>query len=622
MDVESRWSVRSDSFRFHLVPHSSGAWARRANEANAEEALKSGEVRQWHQDLTPQVPPHPFPADPDLPGKDLWCEASVLQGVVDTYCDGMLPLGGLAQVAVGGVDVIEPLHFEVLPEAPGVGEEVLWAATHHMAHTFRRWSFFDHRLTHFDHRRSKNDHRSRETHHETLNLLHGRLMQTDLTSLTRGVLRRGDRPVPQAPPESAFSAGDRDRIRPRLSTQDGLKGRVIDLGAYRRRADRVVADGLVEIEDVVPYGLVDGIRDGGHRPVLTDLDRPQPLSAPHGARLANKARGFSGAAPLVTPDCYTGRSYDQMQQEVGVDVASYSPDGMEPWEWDRIAAFVRQTTLTAQKHHSGRYQTKDMIGAVATFTWWVTEVACYPMETSVVFHRDTITDYIDTGCDSLTPGTRATRRAMLLRVAEAVLDLEERVERLAPVHKDNPLRPYSEFEQRQLLSWAEGQTTPTRRLDCHLILALGLGAGLSSPDILSLTAGQVVVDHLGALIRVQRRGAERDVPVLAAWEQPIVDAVSMREPDGWLVGTRRGENSNWINHFLAKTQPEAGRRPNVSRLRITWIVHHLNTGTPLGPLSVAAGLKTFRTIEKLLPFVHAPSQDEVRRSMRRALRVV
>lgn len=321
-------------------------------------------------------------------------------------------------------------------------------------------------------------------------------------------------------------------------------------------------------------------------------------------------------------DCYTERSYDQSRQGVDVDVASYSPDGMEPWEWERIAAFVRQTTLTAQKHHAGRYQTKDMIGAVATFTWWVTEVACYTMETSIVFHRDTITDYIDTGCDSLTPGTRATRRSMLLRVAEAVLDPDERVERLSPVHKDNPLRPYSEFEQRQLLSWAEGQTTPTRRLDCHLILALGLGAGLSSADILSLTAGQVVVDHLGVLIRVQRPGAERDVPMLAAWEQPIVDAVSMRDPDGWLVGTRRGANSNWINHFLAKTQPEAGRRPNVSRLRNTWIVHHLNTGTPLGPLSVAAGLETFRTIEKLLPFVHAPSQDDVRRSMRRALRVV
>lgn len=443
-----------------------------------------------------------------------------------------------------------------------------------------------------------------------------------MTSRTRNVFRQGDWPVPQARPESAFSAGDGDRVRPRLAREHRAQGRVVDLGAYRRRADRLSLDGIAEVKDVAADGLLDGIGDGGQRPVPADLDRPESFSAPHSARLANKARAFPSAAPLVEPNCYTDRNYDHVRREVEVDVASYSPDGMEPWEWERIAAFVRETTLSAQKHHAGRYQTKDMIGAVATFTWWVTEVACYPLETSVVFHRETIADYIDTGCDSLTPGTRATRRSMLLRVAEAVLDPDERVERLAPVHKDNPLQPYSEFEQRRLLSWAEGQTTPTRRLDCHLILALGLGAGLSSADILSLTAGQVVVDHLGVLIRIQRRGSERDVPMLAAWEQPIVDAVSMRDPDGWLVGTRRGANSNWINHFLAKTQPEAGCRPNVSRLRNTWIVHHLNTGTPLGPLSVAAGLETFRTFEKLLPFVHAPSQDDVRRSMRRALRVI
>lgn len=439
-----------------------------------------------------------------------------------------------------------------------------------------------------------------------------------LTSLTRSVFRQGDRPVPQPCPESALSAGHCDRIRPRLARENRAEGRVVDLGAHRRRTDRVSPDGLAEVDDVASDGLVDGIRDGRIGPVTADLYWPQSLSSPHAPRVS-KNDGPDTLAP--SRKCYADRSYDQHRERVLVDISNYAPVGMEPWEWERIAAFVRQATLDAQKHHKDRYQTPDMIGAIASLVWWATEVACYPMETSVVFHRDTIEDYVRTGCGTMTPGSRATRRSMLLRVAEAVLTPEERVTRLAPVHKDNPLHPYSEFEQRWMLSWAEGQTTASRRLDCRLMLALGLGAGLSSADILSLKASRVTIDHLGVLLHVRRPGSERDVPVLASWEQAIVDAVVVRTPDDWLVGVeRRGHNSNWVNGFLAKTQPEAGQRPNVPRMRNTWLIHHMTVGTPLGPLACAAGLTTFRTIEKLLPFVPEPTQDEVRRSMRRALR--
>ena len=43
--------------------------------------------------------------------------------------------------------------------------------------------------------------------------------------------------------------------------------------------------------------------------------------------------------------------------------------------------------------------------------------------------------------------------------------------------------------------------------------------------------------------------------------------------------------------------------PNVGRMRNTWLLHHMATGTPLGPLAAAAGLQTFRTIEKLFPYL-------------------
>jgi len=308
---------------------------------------------------------------------------------------------------------------------------------------------------------------------------------------------------------------------------------------------------------------------------------------------------------------------------VTVDIQRYRPEKMAPRDWERIAPFVREVVTETQAHYCGRYDTKDMLGAVAHHVRWVTQVACLPMERSVICHRDVISEFIAHGCVDLTPGSRATRRSLLLRVAEATLNPDERVSRLQSVHQDNPLVPYSEFEQRALRSWAEGQTTAARRLDCRGILALGLGAGLSTTDVLSLRVSDVQADSMGVLIRINRTSSQRDVPMLAQWEQAVVDVVHARRADDWLIGVHRtGSNKNYLSDLIARTQPEAGLRPQMSRLRNTWLVHHLRTGTPLGPLSVAAGLETFRSIEKLLPFVPEPSADEVRRSMRRALRRV
>lgn len=306
-----------------------------------------------------------------------------------------------------------------------------------------------------------------------------------------------------------------------------------------------------------------------------------------------------------------------------MDIETYCPDKMPLADWEKIAPFVREVVTEAQAHYCGRYDTRDMLGAVAHHTRWVSGVACLPLERGVVFHRDVIADFVANGCVERSANSRANTRTFLLRVAEAVLGDEERVTRLRPLNHDAPAQPYSQFEQRSLRSWAEGQTTAERRANCRAILALGLGAGLSTPDILTLRASQIVVDAVGVLIQVDRASSRRDVPVLAAWEQPLIDLVSVRDPEEWAVGTQRtGTNNNWMNEYLRRTQPEQRLRPEVARLRNTWLLHHLVSGTPLGPLSVAAGLDTFRMFEKLLCFVPEPSLAEVRGAMRRPLRSV
>ena len=145
-----------------------------------------------------------------------------------------------------------------------------------------------------------------------------------------------------------------------------------------------------------------------------------------------------------------------------------------------------------------------------------------------------------------------------------------------------------------------------------------MGAGLSTHDILGLRVRDITADDHGVLIAVR---GERDVPVLWQWEQELIDLIAEREGQQWAVGPQRSTTTkNWLHSFISRTQPEVGVTPTVGRMRNTWLLHHMATGTPLGPLAAAAGLQTFRTIEKLFPYLPPPTRDEVRAAMRRHLR--
>ena len=322
--------------------------------------------------------------------------------------------------------------------------------------------------------------------------------------------------------------------------------------------------------------------------------------------------------------CYRNNdSLSSHTRSAALDITDYRPATIPAPAWNRIADFTRAVAADTQAHHGNRFNTRDLMGAIAHHVHWVTDAACLPLDRSVVFHRDVIEDYIAHGTPTLGPGSRSTRRSFLLRAAEAVLPDDERVTRLYPHHKDAPARPYSEFEQRALRSWAVGQTTAQRRLDCHTILALGLGAGLGTADMMSLRVEQIDADDKGVVIHVTRPGVERDVPVLAAWEQPLINVLAARGLDDWVIGARRaGMNKNWMTQFLRRALPERGVTVEVARLRNTWLVHHITAGTPLGPLAFAAGLETFRTIEKVLRYVPQPSHDEARAHLRHAMAAV
>ena len=306
-----------------------------------------------------------------------------------------------------------------------------------------------------------------------------------------------------------------------------------------------------------------------------------------------------------------------------MSINTYEPVSLTENDWEKVRAFVRVVVEKAKADANSPYSAKNLMGHVTAHVAWCHRIAGLPLEVSVVFDRDIIGEACERAFPSLTTGTLATRRSALLFVAQRVLPQGQRTARLKPLRDDKVAMPYDETEQLALRSWARGQTTPVRRRDCHTILALGLGAGLPAPDILRLRVRDIHVDPQGVLLRVSDSKFPREVPVLWRWEQPLVDLVETREPEDLALGVARTTtNPNYLNYTISRTAPEAGLRPNSERLRNTWLLHHLASGTPLGPLSVAAGLETFRTFEKLAHLLPEPTTTDVRRAMRRPLRAV
>ena len=295
-------------------------------------------------------------------------------------------------------------------------------------------------------------------------------------------------------------------------------------------------------------------------------------------------------------------------------VASYVPT-MPAAHWAAIEAFVRSAALEATPH--GPYDTTRFISTIARHTHWCWQTAGLPLDRSVIFHRDVIEEFARVGCPDVTRTSAGNFRSTLLRVAEVLLPMQERVTRLSPLCNPSPSTPYSDAEQAQLASWANCQPNARRRRDANTILALGLGAGLSAGELKTILVGDITVDDQGVLVHVTGK-RPRVVPVLADWEDPLRHLVDHAPPSRLAFGVERTtpNSRNGVTNFVKRTR-DIGLRPNSHRMRATWVVNHLTWGTPLVPFMEAAGLQTLEVIDRYMRFVPGVySADQARALVR------
>jgi hypothetical protein len=285
---------------------------------------------------------------------------------------------------------------------------------------------------------------------------------------------------------------------------------------------------------------------------------------------------------------------------------------IDPAYWEAIRDFVDEVTTTVSDEVP--YPPSAIAKAVSGFALWGWRSAGLPLDAESIFTREVIAYYTQVGCGQLTAAARGNRRSLLLRVAEVVARTGPG--RLPPMPASDPSEPYDRKQLVSVISWARGQSTADRRTNAHLLVALGLGAGLSAQEIIELRMSDI--RRVGHDVDITiRSGRDRTVPMLHEFAD-IMPELAAAEPNTFAFRPgRRLAYVNAISNFVARSRV-ATIHPQTQRMRATWIVRHLDAGTPLLVLTRAAGLESLDALARFERFVAEIPSDTAARALRYA----
>ena len=281
-----------------------------------------------------------------------------------------------------------------------------------------------------------------------------------------------------------------------------------------------------------------------------------------------------------------------------MNIDDYVPDLPEA-DWQRVKPFVLGVLHDVVPHLS--YSHAAVTNAVARHVDWCANVAGFPQTTDALFRRDVIAYAVDLMPTS-SPSTRGRQRALLLRVGEQLGTVQALLP-LTPLSAAQPSQPYTPAEVDELCGWAEYQSSADRRSSACALVALGLGAGLPTRDLCTITA----LDITDAGRAVQVAGSRpRTITVEAPWASLLGQlAWEAADPSATLFRPGTRWHTNIVTVFVDRSSG-LSVHPTTQRMRATWIVERLTTGTPMHQLLYAAGVTSMDALvryEKFLPRV-------------------
>jgi integrase len=284
------------------------------------------------------------------------------------------------------------------------------------------------------------------------------------------------------------------------------------------------------------------------------------------------------------------------------DRPAYLPILALPY-WGIIGAFVE-----AAVHDSaiacGR-DDRDLFAAATPMVLWAWRARGVPLERHRVFQQSMVEQFIHLGMPGAARGSQATLRSTLWRMTE-VLNPAGAPRPHRPIPRSEPTTPYTDAGIAELYSWANTQGTPQRSRDALVLLALGLGTGLPTRELLDVRTGDISIDTTpdgtATASVVVWRTSPRVVPVLPDWVRTLQSVHTSLGDDSWLFCPgRTGATAGQVSNFLTRTRTALDVRP--ARMRATWLVRHLADGTPAAELLRISGLQHYAALDRFLRFL-------------------
>ncbi|MEZ0106331.1 hypothetical protein ABH920_000312 [Catenulispora sp. EB89] len=299
-------------------------------------------------------------------------------------------------------------------------------------------------------------------------------------------------------------------------------------------------------------------------------------------------------------------------------VDTYIPRGSDPTWW-RVAAEVRRIVKLANP--SSSKSAADLLGALARLARFADSEG-REGTAKVWLAEEMIERYIDVGCPGVSPASKSNYRSRLRRLRTAVFGPDITTGASTRLPGSVASVPYTTAEMTALWSWSGSQPTVELRAGCRVLMALGRGVGLDSPEAIPLRRHDVVVEGTRDPVLVRVRGdRERVVVCRRAWEQVLRDLATAdddRSPVSYLFrpeSTARAKNT--VTNFLARTKTSAAvPRLSMGRLRATWLVDLIDSGVALPTIVAAAGVDSLHALSRLMPYVAPVDADTAAAALR------
>ncbi len=281
------------------------------------------------------------------------------------------------------------------------------------------------------------------------------------------------------------------------------------------------------------------------------------------------------------------------------------------WPHTRTAVSEAVSASTSAPRNTAKY-----LSHVSDFAAWAHDQGLL-LTPEVLLDPEVIERYIEIGLPGMAEGTRATRRAILRRIARLSAPPPQRP-LPSPIAYRRVRPPYTPEEIKGFLGLAAAQPTQSRRRTLLAIVHLGLGCGIASRDLAWVRGQDVEELPDGAVsVTVSGRTRPRTVITLQAHEAQLLKIARTAGSDLLIGGSTRGRRNVTRGPLERVVGGQDLPRLETARLRSTWLLTHLRARTPLPALMNAAGLTTVRPLEDLLH--HCPlDADAARVALRTA----